>query len=46
MGVAIKGVIPITVKMVSQRQKIRLQWRSWVKTKYSGFKIPLSKHGF
>ena len=27
MGVAIRGVIPITAKMASQKQKIRLQWR-------------------
>ena len=27
MGVAIKGVIPITAKMAPQRQIIKLQWR-------------------
>ena len=27
MGVAIRGVIPITAKMAAQKQKIRLHWR-------------------
>ena len=27
MGVAIRGAIPITVKMTPQKQNIRLQWR-------------------
>ena len=31
MGVAIKGVILITVKMTPQRQMIKLQWR-WHKS--------------
>ena len=42
MGVAIRGVILITVKMTPQKQKIRLQWRwhqRWQNT-IKGFRIP------
>ena len=35
MGVAIRGAIPITVKMAPQRQIIKLQWR-WHKSNSNG----------
>ena len=42
MGVAIRGVIPITVKMAPQQLKIMLQWRwhQWWQNAIPGFGVP------